>query len=879
MDNYNKVENELSIHKDKFIESYKKDAIKTVNYVKKHTTELTTKSVTNALKKLSKKKLSNILGNLDTINDSYKYSQVILQTRLHELFETFYYVIKLNVNISKILLDDDNTKEIARVKIYSIKDGANRIFSEKQVDDILNNVDLNTYLYKQFQSTDKLSGGGDQSTGSSSQCTLCEYEWMIFYLWYLEQSEIGPFVTDYLNILVSYLSFFDMFMNTISSVIVGSFQVMTMGMLGPVYRIMRTYLEGIGSSMLFIINVSRKRLDAAYANFIQTFPKLTTAIDFSTTQLTNINYFLDRSQYYTDYINNNSQEFTPIVDDYMQSTFKIYEDIMNTSVQQMDFMQKNMGNISQINISPQVQSWGYPYSTVSYRPGKTPLPQIRQDPVNDDIWKAMLPGMDVSYFKCCQTCKEPKKKYISIDQSVGICRESCLEEKEMSQASQVVQNLQQNNSGCRESGFSRYKQTDNIPNQPFKFDIYQQGLQSTTGSSQGSSQGSFNLFTTSPEKKAAKEAKKLAKEEKKAKKAADKAEKKANKGPGLRSRLGKKWSDRKERKAKAKEAAEKEAEREMEGLDPEEKKTFRSRLSKLNPFSKGKSGTKELEEEIKKETDPKKKSILDKLLRRKKKSDAENGESDSDSDSGSDSGSGSDSDSDSDSDSGSGSDNPSSGDGDDSIISAGGDSKENDKKGKDDGKDDLNVGEKDDPTKDVADSSNRTEGFLKILEPVMFDEKFRNAQGAAKPKWKKRYFVLDPATNSIQYFSGIDKDGKPEGHALSPKSPWKPTRHNAVKLETIRSGDDLSKMGKLTRPDGYITKFNVQVSGTVDQYDISKPGWGEWKARDKECIFRLNAKDEQEKKKWMDAINSSIPSSSESQSSNISDFVESYLKV
>ena len=49
------------------------------------------------------KKLSNILGNLDTINDSYKYSQVILQTRLHELFETFYYVIKLNVNISKIL--------------------------------------------------------------------------------------------------------------------------------------------------------------------------------------------------------------------------------------------------------------------------------------------------------------------------------------------------------------------------------------------------------------------------------------------------------------------------------------------------------------------------------------------------------------------------------------------------------------------------------------------------------------------------------------------------------------------------------------------------------------------------------------------------------
>jgi hypothetical protein len=86
-------------------------------------------------------------------------------------------------------------------------------------------------------------------------------------------------------------------------------------------------------------------------------------------------------------------------------------------------------------------------------------------------------------------------------------------------------------------------------------------------------------------------------------------------------------------------------------------------------------------------------------------------------------------------------------------------------------------------------------------------------------------------------------------------------------------------MGKLTRPDGYITKFNVQVSGTVDHLDISKPGWGEWKALDQECIFRLNAKDEQEKKKWMDAINSSIPSSPKPQPSNRSDLVKSYLKV
>ena len=597
MNKYNKINNELSLEKDKFIQSYKDDAKKTVQYVKNNIEKLDNKNVTKALKTLSKKKLSNILGNLDNVNNMYHLNQNILQNRLHELFETFYYVIKLNVTISKILLDKTVTKEEAGNKIYGIKDGDRRVFTKEQVEEILSNVDLNTYLYKQFQSKDELSGGADPSnqSGSTSQCTLCEYEWMIFYLWYLENSEIGPFVTDYLNILVSYLSFFDMFMNLISSIIVGSFQVMTMGTLGPVYRIMRTYIEGIGSSMLFMINISRKRLDEAYSNFIQTFPKLTTVIDFSTTQLTNMNYFLDRSQYYTDYINNNSKEIVPIVEDYMQANFKIFDDIMNESMRQVEFMRENMENIAQINISPQVQTWGYPYSTLTYLPRmNTPLPPLPLEHVGKDIWTAMLPGMDVSYFKCCQTCNQPKKKYIAVDTSTGVCRETCLDDKSTQAAKQMVPNLQESQSTCRDSGYIRYKQTDNVANQPFRFDIYQQdfnqslnvGNQASPGQNFSSSSGStsFNPFSTSPEKKAEKEAKKLAKKEEKAAKKAEKQEKKEAK----KQEKAKKKEEKKERKEAMKEKERKE----MEELGIE-KKSLKTRLRNKFRFRKKSSDSDE----------------------------------------------------------------------------------------------------------------------------------------------------------------------------------------------------------------------------------------------------------------------------------------------
>ena len=424
MEQYKKVDQELSTQKNKFIETFKKDAESTVQFVKTHSDEINSKSVKKALKSLSKRKFKNIIGNIDNINHSEYSNQqynINLRNRADELFDTLYHIFKLNMTISKILLNKKYSNKDKYNKIIHIKDGKKYIFNEEQVKEILANQKLNTYLYREFKDVLNQKGGSDDSDDTStnsnnSECTLCQYEWMIFYLWYLEQSEIGPFVTDYLNILVTFLSYYDMFLNMISSLIVSPFRIATMGMLGPVYRIMIMFINGIGSSMLFMVNVSRKRLDLAYSNFIQTFPKLTTVIDFATTQLTNANYFLDRSQYYTNYINQNKQEITPIVDDYIQNIYKIYTDIMNTSVQQMEFMMNNMANFSNINIdfSPQisVEEWGYPYSTLSYIPGKTPLPP-KNKPIFSktkyDMVTTLLPGMDVSYMKCCSTWKAPKK--------------------------------------------------------------------------------------------------------------------------------------------------------------------------------------------------------------------------------------------------------------------------------------------------------------------------------------------------------------------------------------------------------------------------------------------------------------------------------------